>query len=627
MKKVKILIFIFLMMILVGCNQDKKPENPALTAFKEFEKTNNVKMELRIGSKDMGQMQLLDYTIVENSLIQMELSQTDVKFILDLSTNHMYYEGYEWNGIVEVEPDETINSNMSFTDYMDNISYQEEDNVTFINAKIDFQALINESGLFDIYEDVIFEESPLNDIVIEVKDNKVEEICIYQDKETAKDEFIKLVVYSYGEDFYNTITLANRYEFVNDEETFNDKMGLDLEHMLGLPSTSGYQFSLDRSNYYIKEGTNLNLSGNVYYNQNLKNKVWNDDIEIVGYYDINTPGEYKLYATTNCADGALIDEFVLTVIGDKNVNASLYTAKTYLGSKYQFAFDKYYGICDNKKLYLYDLDNNNCYTFDLKGHGSSYFAKDNYLYVTSYEDYDNYYYLDDDEFVGHIFKINLTNLNVEKDVTINRYPYSIVVDKYDNVFISKGNNGFEYIEKVDLDTLEITPFKEYVTSKSQLLYDEQSESIILAHTASTAYPCRYKYDPSTKTYKFYFEYGYVKDQFCNASRNLNKVMYGSYLYDFSNSIMTCVEIFNHRETYPSSGFSFKSVSNITNEEAIAARSYSGAIIVGTYNLSTKVQTNYYITNVSNSEISSTHSYNGKIYFFNQVTGELLYIIK
>lgn len=626
MKKIKFVFLLFLIVFIFGCDQNKEPENPALLIFKEFESSQNVKMEAKLNIDEVGSLSLFEYIVVNNNLLQMQMSGTDIKYIYDLTNNLMYYNGYRWNGVIPIIPEESDKADISFIDYMSDITYESKNFTTKIIAKIDFKKMEQNSNLFENFEDNIqFDDNSFNNIEIKIFNEKVEYLKIYSDKKVNENNYIYFVVKQYGNDFNETISLDDYYNQVTSSELFAENILIDLEEMTKTQESAPmYQFELDTDNYAVRKGEMINISGVIYDNSIMPKRITKEYIKIIGDYDINTIGAYPLKAVTYHKGIKLEADFVLNVIDFKYTEALKYTSKTFNNSKFQFAYDNYYGICDNRKLYIYDLDfQDKCYEYNLNTNIISYYLKDNYLYLAGYEDYfSNYFSLKEDEFKGHIFKINLENLTIEKDVLINRYIYSIVVDKYNNVIFSKGHNGSQNIEQINLDTEEIITIKKEVPTKSKLLYDEESESIYLINSSSNKIPLRYCYDIYTKTYKFYYEdnkfekIDYVDDNKRNAE---NDIVDSEYRYCFDIDGLNSFSPSNYNSQY----FLLYYNSNITDEAVV----YGSRSVILIYDKETKMQTNYHITNIPNLMISSVHYYNGKIYFFDEEIGELYFITK
>lgn len=632
MKKILIIVIISFVLFISGC---ENTTNTTLQIFKEFESSQNITYRVSVNTDKFKNRNVYEYSLVENTLVSIELLQGIYQeFIFDLDNKVKYYNGEDWNGMIKFKEDIDLYRFVKFTDYMSNIKYISEKNSTKIVAKLDFNKLNEKTMLFyhfdKYYKDVDFTSSTIE---INITEELVEYFCIYPNKEENENIFICFDIYKYGSTIYNEIDLEDRYEELDNHDLFNQKVELDIYNALEKePPASielGITLRLSLKEYCVKQGGELYINGYLYKNGKFLSYVYLEHLNIIGDYDLDIPGVYKLIATTTVDDQVVSTNFSINVIGDNYTTADKATNKILKNSKYQFGFDNYYGVCSNNKLFLFDLNyTNKYYEFDLHGTGNSYYVKDNYLYITSYEPYENYSYLDEDEFTGHIIKINLNTYAVEKEVTINRFPYSIIVDKYNEVFISKGHNGFGPIEKVDFETGTLTPLKENISTGSVLLYDEVSESIISISTKSSADPEQYKYDQITKEYKLIKIFSDITSSgICDSvtSSNVNKAMCESYYCDFTNGFFTYEEIYNYRfkSYYTDHSFNYESESNITKDYVVIAQSYSDSVIVGTFDVKTKVQNNYLISNIVESRISSIHYYNGKIYLFNQTTGELM----
>ena len=632
MKKIFIIVIVSFVFFICGCETNT---NKSLQIFKEFESSQNITYRVSVNTDKFKNRNVYEYSIVQNTLVSIELLQGIYQeFYIDLDNKVKYYNGDDWNGMIKLKESADLYRFVKFSDYMSNIKYTNEENYTKIVAKLDFNKLNEKTMLFyhfdKYYQDIDFTSSTIE---INITEDLVEYFCIYPNKEENENIFINFDIYKYGNLIYNEIDFKDRYEILDDNDLFNQKVEVDIYNALEKEPPSsinlGYTLRLSLEEYCVKQGGELYINGYVYNNGKFLHYVYLEHLTILGEYNLNVPGVYKLTATTTEDGQVLSTDFTINVIGDNYITASKATNKILKNSKYQFGYDNYYGVCANNKLYLFDLNyTNKYYEFDLKGTGNAYYVKDNYLYVTSYEPYENYSYLDEDEFVGHIIKINLNSYTIEKELTIKRFPYSIIVDKYNEVFISKGHNGFGPIEKVDFETGTLTPLKENISTGSVLLYDEVSESIISISTKSSADPEQYKYDKITNEYKLIKIFSDITSTgICDSitSKNVNKAICESYYCDFTNGFFTYEEIYNYRfkSYYTDHSFNYESESSITNDYVVIAQSYSDGVIVGTFDVKTKVQNNYLISNIVESKISSVHYYNGKIYLFNQTTGELM----
>ncbi len=186
--------------------------------------------------------------------------------------------------------------------------------------------------------------------------------------------------------------------------------------------------------------------------------------------------------------------FTAEIKANKIKNAEFETVKNILTKlTYGFSIDNNIYLCDERYLYKFDPRSNELIgKIDLQSIGKSHYVKDDFLYITSYVPYENTY-REDDEFVGYITKIKLTDFTIDKQTKVNCFPNSIIVDNRDNVLISKSANQQVYIDEVDMETGSLTPLIDS-HAHDVLLYDSYNDVLLVIQYASGRSNEYYIYD-------------------------------------------------------------------------------------------------------------------------------------
>ena len=413
-----------------------------------------------------------------------------------------------------------------------------------------------------------------------------------------------------------------------------------------VPHTENFEFKLDYEEYYI-DGTNQEFSlwGTIYKNGEEFNAYFSK-VKIEEEYDASIPGEYDLTGSIEFnayymdKDGNNIvntinlkDSFKLIVLSPLEVTFEEINTQKIESVEYSFGFENYYIICPEDQLIIIDLHNPNEHkTVEINGRCNSYFFKDGYLYISSVEPYEDEY---SDNFTGYISKIDLENLTVVEEIKVNSAPDSIVVDKRNNIIISKEQNQHVSIDYLDMNTKQISVMSEgYYGDK--LIYNEQDDMVIIVSTFSTTQPNIYKYNEQDKRFdlvKRYYELDPEIFQPEILERYDNTFIYGNPREDKAYAEFVNGEVYTKKIP-------------IVNQKQLNACAYEVCITednfvfvrfrpkhwqVGTsfcditvYDKETnKYQTYQTLTNYNGNELDSVYMYNGNIYVFDKTEGKIL----
>lgn len=408
-----------------------------------------------------------------------------------------------------------------------------------------------------------------------------------------------------------------------------------------VPYTENYKFELDYEEIYIG-GINQAFSvyGEIYKNNEVFN-AYIPPVEIEGEYDPSIPGEYDLTASVEFSfekmDNSgniftettiLKDTFKLIVLSPVEAIFEELNTQKIETVQYSFGFDHYYIVCPVGSLIIYDLNDPKEYkTIEINGRCNSHYYKDGYLYISSVEPYENKY---SDDFTGYISKIDLENAIKVEEIKVNSAPDSIVVDKRNNIIISKEQNQHVSIDYLDMNTKEISIMCHgYYGDK--LIYNEQDDIVLVVSTYSTLQPNMYKYNEENKLFELVKQF-YELEPLVLApdilERYYNTFIYGSRLYEkvFSELVNGEVHtkeiaIINNRLSY---GGTYEV--SIGKDKFVIMQYRKDFCYITVYDKeTTKYQTYQTITNYNGSELEGIYVYNDNIYVFDKTLGKLLIV--
>lgn len=403
--------------------------------------------------------------------------------------------------------------------------------------------------------------------------------------------------------------------------------------------TENYMFELDEKEIYIRIDQYIELRGKVYKKGELYT-TYHSNIEIKGEYDKKVPGKYDLLA---CVDInvkridqenneyhekiTLEDPFTLIVLDTNLVSFEELNAHESKEVEYSFALKNYYVICSIGKLEIFNLDNpDQPQIVKVNGRCNSYYYKDGYLYISSVDPYDDIY---SGNFTGYISQIDLEKGTVVKEIKVNSAPDSIVVDKRNNIIISKEQNQHIDIEYLDMSTQELSVLCQGYYG-DQLIYNEKDDMVLIIGTESTKKPEVYKYNEKAKAFELVDKKNRLESTAtipCIYARYQNSFIYGDPMNDKAYGEFVDGEIITKKIPliYKHILFDSKDIANIDDEYFVFLQQNPNACYITVCEKESNEYKVYQVTNLTNNEIVSIHLYNGKIYMFDKTLGKLLLV--
>ena len=411
-----------------------------------------------------------------------------------------------------------------------------------------------------------------------------------------------------------------------------------------VPCTENFTFQVDYKEIYIG-GINQTFS---VYGQVLKNgephRAYIGQILIEGEYDPSIPGEYDLTALVNFShykideDGneytqitPLKDTFKLIVLTPIETTFEEINNLEFKNVDYSFGLDNYYILSTKEKLVIIDLNNPNEYiTVEIIGRCNSYYYKDGYLYISSVDPYEEVYNYN---FTGHIYKIDIENGTKIEEIEVNSAPGSIVVDKRNNVILSKEQNQHVSIDYLDMNTKEVSILG-YCYAGDKLIYNEEDDMLLVVSNYTTVEPIIYMYNEETKAYDL-IRRNYELTPLVLApeilERYYNRFIYGSQLYDKVYAEFIDGEVITQPINIVNNYLSRFSTYEITltEDSIVVAQCYESKkniCYITTYDIETNSITSYKsITTNSTNKLNNVFIYNNNVYVFDEVQGKLLMV--
>ncbi len=396
-----------------------------------------------------------------------DFGSEDLSIIID-KDNNLFYDLGKNIALVESEQEE-IDEEIDAFDYIYNI--QESENMLTFD--------------FDMVEYIESMDMDLSGMILYADD--VSFTCYFSDQKISRFDYevngvksiIRVMNYVYGK---NNSSIDAGIEIEMPELESCVKMSEEelSDHILTGASgdIDNYRLTVENYNVALTNGEILKTSfkGYIYDDTNgVKVKTLEIDDVVIDESNYTENGNYLIQVYKDYCGKRLTADIVLQVKNDMVVES---IAKLDMIEKlnYMFKLDEYIYLCDDKYLYKFDIECKELLgKLDLKCIGNSHYVKDDYLYVAAHYPYDTTYN-DSDSYLGTVTKIKLSEFKVEKQVHVNCLPKSIIVDKRDNVILSKGANQHVDIDQVDMETGKLTHiFSGY--QNDVLLYDEVDDAI------------------------------------------------------------------------------------------------------------------------------------------------------
>jgi len=400
---------------------------------------------------------------------------------------------------------------------------------------------------------------------------------------------------------------------------------------------SEYTFQVDEKEVYIFVNESIYLSGKIFKNGEFEKDT--GFVLIEGEYDKNKPGKYNLTASVNKTvkkldkSGNLVskqfkltDTFTLIVLELQEKTFEELNTPILTDVYYSFGVNNYYIMCCNDTLNIVDLNNfTQCKEIKISGRCNSYYYKDGYLYISSVDPYDieSYEY----NYTGYISKIDLDKGIKVEEISVNSAPDSIVVDKRNNIIISKEQNQHITIDYLDMNTKQISAMcSGYYGDK--LIYNEQEDMVLIISTLSSGSPEAYKYNENVKAFEL-VEKQIKLETSTSYSKDIYIRYYNALIFNGKSSWLTYGEFVNGEviiKEIPCANSRLlpgaRSYASIDAESYVAMRCEGKKCEITWCDKETGDYQAYSLKNFDNHEIDSIHTYNKKIYMFEKTSGKV-----
>ena len=296
----------------------------------------------------------------------------------------------------------------------------------------------------------------------------------------------------------------------------------------------------------------------------------------------------------------------------KEVSVDLFSEKKY--DKYNIAFgvkNKYF-IMEKNLITVYNLDNNEYKTIEIKGNYLSHYLKDNVLYLNVQEKY----------LLSHIYALNLETLEIESDTEMVWDIISFAIDNRNNLICIQEVNYYGIPKSVvycyDLKTKE----RQFICDKADnatIVYDDETDSFLIIQVNQLLND--YSYNKNIDSYllnkKFTEKECYLTKEglYLSSPSAINK---NEFIYDFEYYVYSKGEIkikefpfFRTDEVDSNYRFVCYTDTNIYSCYELDSRLY-----LDVYYNQTKLFKSYYIEFDNFINYSTTYIYNNQVYYIN-----------
>lgn len=296
--------------------------------------------------------------------------------------------------------------------------------------------------------------------------------------------------------------------------------------------------------------------------------------------------------------------------------------------QYVIEYDKYLYLCDDLYIYKYDLNLMQYVDkLNLRCVANSHCIYKGYLYISAHYSFSSFT-SKDSECKGTITQIDLSSFKITKQVDVDGYPKSIVVDKRGYVMVGRGNSQHGIFRKINMDTGESTKiFNCYYNDV--FYYCEQRDCIVEIDLDTTQQFVSHPYNSSTDTYYYsrnelgidYDDLLKLKDDLV-ITKNRYCIFDPTNLHFNSYSIQDYNNMYNNYEVAEYDGeYVYYLGINENNIEGM----YDRYIIKN--EVFTKDYDVFAIKYPNDSSILNLYSYNGKLYIINSNNELLIYLNK
>ncbi len=357
----------------------------------------------------------------------------------------------------------------------------------------------------------------------------------------------------------------------------------------------GRKFVLEMNkNYKLNIGEEFNLVANLFDTDNgqeVKLENLNCDIIYTPELDLSTIGKktYKVTIIINnsyCKGYTFEEEITIDITKSVQVDKEINFNESNIENI--FLVQDYLLVADENRLYKIDTSTNSIISSaNILAKCSSVYYKEGYLYVAAYYPYESYY-MKEDEYSGVITKINFDTFEIDKQVEVNCYPYTIIVDNRNQVIVSKGKNQHVNYSYVDMNTGSLTTLKKGY-ERDYLIYDSITDSLHIItqqHTGGNEL-----LDYKNGYYEYNFDTSSIRADYVLYNHNNGEII----LSDYGNNVLFTYydssekKYFNKEVLFNSSMYSKKAIA------------YDDGIIYKIYTVSSKNQSHIEFYNIETHE--------------------------
>ncbi len=495
MKKLFLTIFIVLLSVLlvVGCQNEEDINDDSVGQTVEFEKekqafdtftsAKNIQFSIygRFGDNGETILEKAVELAIAGEKIQITFDGMDANLIYVGTNKNIYYE--RTIGITEykfisnlgelTEESEDKNNVLNLSDCITNVVYKDSLIEFDFDVASIYTAIMGESDdgteIPPMKAMVTIENDAVKEIILDVGTMIKDMLGITSDVEEFS---IVINDIKYGNVKINPPLVAvSGYKRLSVE----DFIKLIMEELGFVTEIPNYEMQLNVSDYCITEGKDLILDGIIKLDGKTVAKLADCTVMFEPQLDLTKIGKTEYLIGVNTGYSVLTATITVTVLQKEESTGSI---ELDVDGIYRiFDADGNKLIASKNKLYKYDIKNNQKLgEVDLIYTANSIYTKDGFLYVAA-NDLDSERYLEDDEYRGTVSKIKLEDFSLVNQVTVNCYPYSIFVDKRDNVIIGKGLDQWIEYSIVDMTTGNLSSVT-YGYNMDYLIYNEQKDAFL-----------------------------------------------------------------------------------------------------------------------------------------------------
>lgn len=495
MKKLFLTIFIVLLSVLlvVGCQNEEDINDDSVGQTVEFEKekqafdtftsAKNIQFSIygRFGDNGAVKLEKAVELAIAGEKIQITFDGMDANLIYVGTNKNIYYE--RTIGITEykfisnlgelTEESEDKNNVLNLSDCITNVVYKDSLIEFDFDVASIYTAIMGENDdgteIPPMKATVTIENNAVKEIILDVGTMIKDMLGITSDVEEFS---IVIKDIKYGNVKINPPLVAvSGYKRLSVE----DFIKLIMEELGFVTEIPNYEMQLNVSDYCITEGKDLILDGIIKLDGKTVAKLADCTVTFEPQLDLTKIGKTEYLIGVNTGYSVLTATITVTVLQKEESTGSI---ELDVDGIYRiFDADGNKLIASKNKLYKYDIKNNQKLgEVDLIYTANSIYTKDGFLYVAA-NDLDSERYLEDDEYRGTVSKIKLEDFSLVNQVTVNCYPYSIFVDKRDNVIIGKGLDQWIEYSIVDMTTGNLSSVTEGY-NMDYLIYNEQKDAFL-----------------------------------------------------------------------------------------------------------------------------------------------------